>query len=174
MRRLIGAALLAALLTIPSLALAEDSGSAMPPAGMPAHGAGGMGGMGGPGHMGGGMAEYSFKLMDTDSDGFISKEEFMAAFEKWDANHDGKLSPEEWRASHSAPPRGAMGGRGMFPPFKDMDANADGVIDKAEYEAKIKGGGFELIDTDKNGKIEQKEWDSFLKAHSGGMMGKDK
>ena len=68
----------------------------------------GQGGMMGRGMMGGGamgppiMFRMMFALMDADSDGTISLQEFQAAHEKifkaMDSNKDGKLTPEEMQA----------------------------------------------------------------------------
>jgi hypothetical protein len=47
-----------------------------------------------------------FEEMDTNNDGVISKDEFMASagkrFDKIDANHDGKISHDEVEAFHKA------------------------------------------------------------------------
>ena len=71
-------------------------------------GGGMMGRMMGRGMMGGGMMgppfmmRVMFALMDTDSDGTISLQEFQAAHERifkaMDTNKDGKLTPEEMQA----------------------------------------------------------------------------
>jgi hypothetical protein len=73
----------------------------------------GQGGMMGRGMMGGHMTGHGmmgppvmfrmmFALMDADSDGTISLQEFQAAHEKifkaMDSNKDGKLTPEEMQA----------------------------------------------------------------------------
>lgn len=71
-------------------------------------GHGGHGGMGG--GMGGGM--MMMRMADTNKDGAVSKDEFMAAatrhFDMADANHDGKLTPDERKAAHEKM-RGMMG-----------------------------------------------------------------
>ena len=77
-------------------------------AGMMGHGSMMGGGMMGRGMMGGGamgppfMMRMMFALMDADSDGTISLQEFQAAHERifkaMDSNKDGKLTLEEMQA----------------------------------------------------------------------------
>jgi EF hand len=85
----------------------REDASTMGPGGMVGHGT--MGGhMMGRGMMGGGamgppiMFRMMFALMDTDSDGTISLQEFQAAHDKifkaMDSNKDGKLTLEEMQA----------------------------------------------------------------------------
>ncbi len=87
-------------------AMGQDGGGMMGPGSM--MGGGMMGQMMGRGMMGrGAMARplimrVMFALMDTDSDGTISLQEFQAAHERifkaMDTNKDGKLTPEEMEA----------------------------------------------------------------------------
>jgi hypothetical protein len=61
-----------------------------------------------------------FAAMDTNKDGTISKDEWVAAgrreqgFDRIDANHDGKITPEEMAAAR--PARRGGGGGGGAPP----------------------------------------------------------
>ena len=86
-RAMLLSAAVATLMALP--ALAQDAG-APPPAGaapsmrMPMRGGGMMGGMG---------------MMDANHDGVISKEEWIAQFDKMDANHDGKVTADEIQAA---------------------------------------------------------------------------
>jgi Ca2+-binding EF-hand superfamily protein len=101
-----------------------------------------------------------FSAIDTDGDGFISRDEFAAArtqrvqeratqggqmrglatassFDSLDADQDGKLSPEEFAAGQQAQrgKRGGSGGRSVgknVAPFQDFDLNGDGQIDQME------------------------------------------
>ena len=143
----------------------------------------------GQGHgMGGHMGDGGFSKMDTDGDGFVSRGEFGDPFAKWDANGDGKLDAEEWQMGHGVgtyhaqkgyhgktqcPSGGMMRGNAHYPTLEQLDKSGDGMLDRAEYEAAVPGGGFDLIDTDKSGMLEAKEWEFFRAAHMG-MGGKKK
>jgi hypothetical protein len=60
--------------------------------------------------------EASFKQMDTNKDGAISKEEWTAAgrreqgFARFDTNSDGKITLEEMKAAPAGRPGGGAGG----------------------------------------------------------------
>ena len=94
----------------------------------PGMGGPGMGGPGGEGHMGmrghgmgmGGMGGMMMRMADTNHDGTVTRDEFMAAvlqhFDQMDTNHDGTVTPEERRAAHEAMREhmhDSMGGHGM-------------------------------------------------------------
>ena len=55
-----------------------------------------------------------FKMIDTDKNGAVSKDEFMAfmgkLFDNWDTNHDGSISKEEWTAGVQKAKTAAEGG----------------------------------------------------------------
>jgi hypothetical protein len=76
--------------------------------------------------------------IDTDGDGVISPQEREAAREarakrmvdRFDTNHDGKLTTDELAA-------GGSGMRGRFMDAKSADKNNDGEISPAELEAAI-------------------------------------
>ncbi len=61
-------------------------------------------------------------------------------------------------------------------PVQDLDTDGDGAVSWDEFSQKYEGTDkqvFEVIDTDKNGKLSQPEWDKFTSAHGMGMgMGK--
>ena len=58
--------------------------------------------------------------------------------------------------------------------FAQIDSNADQAIDWPEFEAampQIKKKAFDLIDTDKNGRISRAEWEAFGMSHGKPSMG---
>ncbi len=94
--------------------------------------------------------------MDTDRDGAISREEFMAAharaeqaFDKLDTNGDGAISRDEFLA-------GGRGGPGRAERFRVLDSNSDGRITREELEARHTAR-FEALDTDHDGKLSGNE-----------------
>lgn len=67
----------------------------------------------------GGRAMHMIKMADTNKDGTVTRDEFMAMsgqhFDKMDANHDGKLTKQERKAAHAkmkSMRRGGPGGQG--------------------------------------------------------------
>jgi Ca2+-binding EF-hand superfamily protein len=50
------------------------------------------------------MITERIKMMDTNGDGYISEEEFIAGsktmFDKMDANHDGYITKSEMKSAH--------------------------------------------------------------------------
>jgi Ca2+-binding EF-hand superfamily protein len=103
-------------------------------------------------------AEAIVRRLDTAGNGFVTKDEFLAAaqnrFARMDANADGKLTPDEMTA-----PRGAhgntsarTGGAIAQKRFDRLDANHDGVVTKDEFLAAA-AAKFAQFDTAGNGKV---------------------
>jgi len=108
--------------------------------------------------------ERMFKTLDTNHDGFVSKEEIAALqaqfeqrsakraptraahlFQHLDADHDGKITRDEVDASR-AKRRAATGNTAKTRApagtslFGRADANKDGVITRAEFDAAVSAG----------------------------------
>jgi hypothetical protein len=91
-RAMLLSAAAATLMALPALAqdagapppMQNDGASGAAPMRMPMRGGGMMGGMG---------------MMDANHDGAVSKDEWMAQFDKLDANHDGKITADEMRSA---------------------------------------------------------------------------
>ncbi|HZN02091.1 MAG TPA: hypothetical protein VFD06_00740 [Candidatus Polarisedimenticolia bacterium] len=105
------------------------------------------------------------KIFDANSDGKVSKEEFLAkrpGFDRVDSNHDGSVTQEEVKALPAVQKKGGTGG-GFVAHF---DGDADGKVSTAEYDAK-RSAFFDKVDKNKDGAIEQSE----LKAAPPGEAG---
>ena len=103
-------------------------------------------------------AERIVKRLDTAGNGYVTKDEFLAAaqdrFARMDGNSDGKLTPDEL-----ATPRGPHGNKSAKAGaafaqrhFDELDANHDGVVTKDEFLAAA-SAKFALFDTAGNGKV---------------------
>ena len=77
-----------------------------------------------------------FANLDTDNDGFISKEEakgrLLTNFDKIDRDNDGKISAQELQQVRNKHRNNQHNKR---PTFETLDSNADGMISKEEFEA---------------------------------------
>jgi Ca2+-binding EF-hand superfamily protein len=120
--------------------------------------------------------ERMFKTLDTNHDGFVSKEEIASLqtqfeqrsaksapkraahlFDHLDTNHDGKITQEEVDASR-AKRRAATGKAKTRIPagaslFDRADANKDGVITRAEFDAATTAGKITLRHPGMRGQI---------------------
>lgn len=126
--------------------------------------------MPGAGRRGGMVGEGMLQRVDTNGDGLISKAENRAAaearFARMDANGDGTIGADErgkgrWKRGEGR--RGGdttEGGPGPMPGGKrhgmKADANGDGVITRAEFDAQ-NAARFAAMDMNKDGKIDSSE-----------------
>jgi len=109
-----------------------------------------------------GQARQHPKL-DANGDGVIDRAEaaksprFAEMFDKLDANHDGKISADERPQRHGD--RGGRGGPGgQASGMAKLDANGDGVIDRAEAaKAPRLSQNFDKLDTNHDGKLSADE-----------------
>ncbi len=144
----------AAVLFASGLAAAQDNSAPQ----ARGRGRGEKGGPGGP-----------FRPLDTDKDGKVSRAEFEAGFARLDKDGDGFVSKEEFGSAIGAARQGQRRGggkRGQGPQdnnsapqekkhnpadavFSKLDADGDGKISKAEYEA-----AFAKLDKDGDGFID--------------------
>ncbi|MGE3804390.1 MAG: EF-hand domain-containing protein [Gemmataceae bacterium] len=121
----------------------------------------------------------AMEKLDANKDGKISKAEAKGPleqnFDRLDANKDGFLDKDELskvaarfgnRPDNADRPRGdaAPARNEDFPFFDAMDKNADGRLTKEELQNQPKIlEAFAAIDTSKDGKIDPKEYEAFLK-----------
>ena len=94
-----------------------------------------------------------FDEIDTNHDGFISRDEFLASekkrFEEFDANHDGKIDAKEIASSPPLMERNLRTAERMV---KQWDANSDGIVTADEYKKNAEDR-FQKQDKDGTGKI---------------------
>lgn len=116
------------------------------------------------------MDEMTFKKLDTNGDGVISKKEFNAFnakhFKELDTNKDGKLSLEELQGGPKpgmGPGNGgAMHGDGtthLDQRFNAADTNHDGGLDREEAkQMPMLSQYFDEVDANKDGKVTRQEY----------------
>jgi Ca2+-binding EF-hand superfamily protein len=118
------------------------------------------------------IVDNLLKAMDTDKDGKISRAEAKAklaeAFDKIDTNKDGYLDRQELRvfaqrilAAGGGVPKQGFGPQG--PDFDALDKNADGRLTRDELKGTPWAVRFDEIDTDRNGYIDRREFQNFLR-----------
>lgn len=99
-------------------------------------------------------------------------EEMKWAFDKFDSNNDGKISPEEYKAALKALDR-EIADSEVVKAFQVVDSDGDGYVDFKEFVEMFKMGGgsnasevqsaFKVFDLDGDGKISAKELSQVLK-----------
>lgn len=124
--------------------------------------------VGGGGGTGGGprSGESLTKLLDTNADGKVSRDEFakvLSLFDMLDKDHNGELSPDElngfFRAVNDAQTQ-ATGGVEVSNLFEKYDKNKDGKITAEEIgNDKI----FKSLDLNKDGVVTREEADTAIK-----------
>jgi Ca2+-binding EF-hand superfamily protein len=106
-------------------------------------------------------AESIVKRLDTAGNGYVTKDEVLAAaqnrFARMDANGDGKLTPDELsspRESHGDRHGKAGGAHAAFGQkrFDKLDTNHDGVVSRDEFLAEA-AAKFAQFDTAGDGKV---------------------
>ena len=128
-------------------------------------------------------SDASWRAMDLDHDGYVTRPEFYAApravppvpldrFSQLDHNRDGVLTIDEWhgdrytfnqldrnrdgvvsRGEFSAPPAPAIPEGDRFPV---LDRNGDGVISRSEWPHDT--AAFDYLDLDRNGVVSRDEF----------------
>lgn len=107
--------------------------------------------------------DTEFRKIDADKDGKLTRNEIegyqraisilqtqrrnQAMFARLDADRNGQLSPQEFAAVNSGPPR-----INVAPVLAEVDLNKDGIVTQVEYRAG-KLVKFDRMDTDKDSVI---------------------
>ena len=116
------------------------------------------------------MDEMTFRKIDTNGDGVISKKEFnifnAKHFKSLDTNKDGKLTPEElmggMQSGMGHADNGAMHGNGtthLDQRFNAADVNHDGGLDRVEAkDMPMLTQYFDEVDANKDGKVTRQEY----------------
>jgi Ca2+-binding EF-hand superfamily protein len=131
-------------------------------------------------HMtGAGRFHIDTNVLDTNHDGFLSREEASAnvtlnnQFTTLDTNNDGRIATDELRtwihngglAKNSLPLGDALSGVGMANAFQTLDLNGDGRLTAKEAGVQARlGARFRTADTNRDGYLTQAEFDAWANA----------
>jgi Ca2+-binding EF-hand superfamily protein len=115
---------------------------------------------------GGGHAGHGLKALDKDGDGRISRDEAAAAprlaqhFDAIDTNHDGFLTKDELEAAHQAMQKAH---------WAKIDTNGDGRISREEAQANAPrlAQHFDQVDANHDGFVSPEELKAAFAAHHG-------
>lgn len=125
---------------------------------------------------GGDWSDREFKMMDSNGDGKISREEHAAGakamFDKMDENKDGKVTSAEMDGAHEKM-TGAKASKtdmSSIDKIKMVDTNNDGVLSADEHAAGAKTM-FDAMDTDHDGYLSKSE---LAEGHARMMAGHNK
>ena len=113
--------------------------------------------------------DQGFGSMDTDNDGTVSRDEYLAPFEKWDADSSGSLSLEEWVTNHGGRKGKGYGhGKMAYPCMDRVDTDKDGKVSAEEFEAVYPGmaKSHPMLDLDNDGVVGGDEWEEFRRMHT--------
>ena len=112
--------------------------------------------------------DQGFSTMDTNKDGFVSQEEYLAPFKEWDANNDGKLSREEWLSNHGQVMDTRKRGSTKYPTMQQVDKNKDDKVSAEEFAEVFpeSSESYGMLDLNQDGIVDGDEWEKFRKIHT--------
>ena len=108
-----------------------------------------------------GGAPYRFANIDSNSDGWISRNEWnmgRADFDRFDVNNDNRLSRFEFENSATA------GGSTTFDRFADVDRNRDGWLTRSEWRGTEVV--FTRLDRNRDNRLSRSEYDAQVTTES--------
>jgi Ca2+-binding EF-hand superfamily protein len=101
-------------------------------------------------------AERLLRLLDSDRDGFVTRDEWDRFFADHDDNKDGRLSPDEIQPGMSQTAKDLEPDYGRQMAFDRLDVNKDGIIEKTEWPGKERD--FRLMDANHDAVLSREEF----------------